>query len=651
MSPPRVPKAKFSKPSQPVQNTRPEWTIDTARGTYGIGDWGGGFFDINEEGNVVVTPVPGGPSVSISSLVQGLRERGIDSPVLLRFSDILDSRMQALYGSFAKAIANLGYKGKFKGVYPIKVNQQQQVVAEIVRYGGRYHHGLEAGSKAELVAALGCLADPEALVVCNGYKDEEFVDLALFALKMGMQTILVIELPSELSLILDRAKRMGVRPRLGVRARLTTTTDGHWADSSGDKSAFGLNAPFIIDVVDSLRNEGMLDCLEMLHFHIGSQITNIRHLRNAVSEAGRIYTSLVEEGARMGLLNVGGGLAVDYDGSHSNSASSCNYTLDEYAADIVEVVLGFCERSKLPHPIIVCESGRAAVAHHSVLLFNILEASRFEAREMPDKLPDDAHEYLRNLSEVGRDLSVQNAQECYNDALYYRDSLRFLFDHGSISLRHMALGERIFWSLVPRIAKLIESLDYVPEDLEELDTIIADVYHANFSVFQSLPDSWAIGQLFPVMPIHRLTEQPDRKAVISDITCDCDGQINRFIHRQGVKHSLPVHHLNGEDYLLGVFLVGAYQETLGDLHNLLGDTNVVGIRISESGEVEYAEEIAGDSVADVLSYVEYNPAALIDRFRRLAESAVRQGRISPQERRQIMKAYEDGLRGYTYYEN
>ncbi len=637
------------KPESPL--TR--WTVDKSLDLYGVRNWGSGYFDVSDNGHVLLRPFGNQRPVEISlmDIVSGLKDRGLTMPVLIRFGNILEDRIRTLNNSFNKAILDLHYKGTYRGVYPIKVNQQQQVVEEIVRYGRPLHHGLECGSKAELIAALAYMTDPEAYIVCNGYKDEEFIDLALYAQKMGMQTILVIEMPGEVNLILERAERMKIRPRLGIRAKLATRAEGHWTDSGGDRSMFGLNASHVIDIVDLLRDRDMLDCLQMLHFHLGSQIPNIRNIRAAVAEGSRFYVNLVQEGAKMGIINVGGGLAVDYDGSHTNFASSSNYTIDEYAADVVEVIMSLADQADIPHPVIVSESGRATVAHHSVLLFNILDVSRFESHGLPDTLPEDASEALQNLMHASKTLNPKNVQECYHDAVYYRDEIRSAFEHGVVTLRERALGERIFWHVVNRVAAELQGRKYIPDELAGLSAAIADVYHGNFSVFQSLPDSWAIEQLFPVMPIHRLNEAPTRQGTLADITCDCDGKINRFIDLHDVKTTLPLHSPNNEDYYMGVFLIGAYQETLGDLHNLLGDTHVVNVHVNEDGQVEYDREIPGDTVADVLSYVEYNPTDMLNSVRKQAESAVRAGAISPQERREIVAAYEAGLRGYTYFES
>ncbi len=629
------------------------WTSDRSRELYGIRNWGAGYFDISDAGEVQVLPMgkKRGPAVSLMDIVSGLEERGMNMPVLLRIENILDSRIRTLHEAFGKAIKDADYKNVYRGVYPIKVNQQEQVVEEIARYGANYHHGLEAGSKAELIAAISFMKDPDAFVICNGYKDEEFVDLGLHALKMGVRCVFVIESMQELPLILERAEVLNVRPLLGVRMKLASRAGGRWTESGGDNSVFGLNTAQVIDVVDALRTKDMLDCLQLLHYHLGSQIPNIRDIRSAVTEAARIYTGLVQEGAAMGVLDLGGGLAVDYDGSHTNFAASRNYSVDEYAADIIEVVKKTLDEAEVEHPVIVTESGRALVAYHSILLFNILDVSRFESHQPPEKLPDDAPEYLQNLFAIPQGMTTKNVQEYYNDAIYYRDEIRQLFQHGNVSLRDRALGEQMFWHIMMRAKGLIRQMKYVPDEFEGLDKKLADIYYGNFSVFQSLPDAWAIDQLFPIMPIHRLNETPNRQGIIADITCDCDGKIDRFIDLHDVAETLALHELrNDEEYYLGVFLVGAYQETLGDLHNLLGDTNVVSVRIDDDGVVHYEREIEGDSVEDVLSYVEYQPKAIINRIRSMAETAVKSGRISAKERHAVMTAYENGLRGYTYFE-
>jgi arginine decarboxylase len=636
-----------------MPKTLQRWDIRKSAELYGITDWSSGFFEISDSGEVVLCPQGRDSEVRVSlmDIVDGLKERGLNLPVLLRCNDILAARVNAIAASFKRAMKEGGYGGDYRGVYPIKVNQQWHVVEEILSVGASNHHGLEVGSKGELLAAIGCLDDPEALLICNGYKDEEFMELALYARKMGMNVIVVAEMPGEVPLILECARRLGVMPRLGVRVKLSSRAGGHWTDSGGDRSRFGLTSSQLVDVVEFLRENDALDCLVMLHYHLGSQIPNIRDIRTGIREACRFYAGLVAEGAPMGVLDVGGGLAVDYDGSHTNFPSSSNYGLDEYCADIVEGVIQVLDAAGVPHPLVVSEAGRATVAHHEVLLFNVLDSSRFESHDIPETLPEDCSDALGSIKEVLDNISAKTAHEGFHDATYYRDELRSLFVHGNVGLRERALAEQIFWRILTRIAKFSQDMKYVPEELQGLEATLSDVYYGNFSLFQSLPDSWAIEQLFPIMPIHRLGERPTRFATIADITCDCDGKIDRFIDLHDVRHALPLHELReGEDYCLAVFLVGAYQETLGDLHNLMGDTNVASMTMGEDGQVEFDHEIAGDSVSDVLSYVEYEPKELVNAVRAKAERSVRRGELSPSERRAIMDAYENGLRGYTYYE-
>ena len=629
------------------------WDSVRSSELYGVEAWGNGFFHVTEDGFAAVRlQNSAGPvSVKFHDIVQGLYQRGFSLPILLRFGDLLAARLRAIHDAFGKAIADSGYAGLYRGVYPIKVNQQQQTVADVVKFGRDLHHGLEAGSKAELIAALAYLHDPEAYIVCNGYKDAEFIDLALSSLKMGLQTILVLEMPGELDLLLDRAAKMNIRPRIGIRVRLASSVGGKWSESGGESSVFGLTPPQVIAVADRLRDAGMLDCLELLHYHLGSQVPNIREIREAIREAAQYYASLVKEGAKMGILDIGGGLAIDYDGSRCNCASSANYDVAEYAADVVEGVMDICNSAGVAHPILVSESGRALVGYNSVLLMNVLSTRSVEVPEAPKPLPKPIPEPIRNLMDVAAGLRTRNLGEFYNDAIFYREEIQKAFKHGDITLRQHAEADRLFWHILTRIKAELPKLRFVPEDMRGLEELMADVYYCNFSVFQSLPDSWAIDQLFPIMPIQRLNEKPARLAVLSDITCDCDGKIDHFVGMPDTRAALPVHAVGkDEDYVLAVFLVGAYQETLGDLHNLFGDTNVASIHVDDAGEISYEQELDGDSVGDVLSYVEYNPQGLLARFRELAEEAVRQKRISPTERREILDAYENGLRGYTYFE-
>jgi arginine decarboxylase len=627
-----------------------KWTVDRSVELYGVDNWGGGYFKITPDGKLGITPFPGKDvCVPIPSIISGLQERGLGLPVLLRIENLLDAQISLLHDSFAKAIQELEYKAEFRGVYPVKVNQQQQVLEEIAKVGDRYNHGYEVGSKAELIAALSFLKNPKACLICNGYKDHDYIDLALYASKMGFLCFLVLEMPSELPLILGRAKALGIKPRIGVRIKVSTQAGGHWAESAGDLSIFGLSTSEVVDVIDLMRAESMLDCVQLLHFHLGSQIPNIRDIRTAVHEAVRMYAELAKEGCAMGFLDLGGGLAVDYDGSHTNYASSRNYTLEEYCTDIVESVMATVDEHDLPHPHIITESGRATVAYYSVLLFNVLDVSRLETRAVPKALDEDDPEAVHNLLEVYNSLSLKNLQECYNDAIYYRDQMRQLFRLGQCSLRQRAMSDTIFWAVIRAIAEKIPEMKNPPSALKDVDLALASIYYCNMSVFQSLPDAWAIGHLFPIMPVHRLDECPEEQAILADITCDSDGKLDSFIDIHGVKRVLELHSVKPcEPYYLGAFLVGAYQETLGDLHNLFGDTNVVSVRINEDGTYDFIRELEGDSVADVLSYVEFEPKQVLENFRKVAEQGVRNGKISPQERFMIMRAYERGMRGYTY---
>ncbi len=629
------------------------WNSVKSAELYGIDSWSQGYFKVTEDGYVAVQlkNATDAVGVKLCDIVDGLHDRGMGLPILLRFSDLLGDRIRLLNEAFNKAIGDYAYQGDYRSVFPIKVNQQQQAVHDVVAFGKPYHHGLEAGSKAELIAALAYMRDPDAFLICNGYKDVEFIDLALSSLKMGLQTIMVLETNAELNLIMERAAALNIRPRIGIRVKLSSRVGGKWTDSGGERSVFGLTPSQVIDAVDTLREVNMLDCIELLHYHLGSQVPNIREIRDSVKEASRFYVELVKEGARMGIFDIGGGLAIDYDGSHTNFASSANYDISEYCADVIEGIMTACNEAEIAHPTVISESGRALIGYYSVLLINVLDTAIYEEKEPPETIPEPRHEALENMMYVSRMLSQKNLQESFNDALYYREEIQKAFKHGDITLRQHAAADCLFWHILTRIRELLPSLKVIPKDLLGLDALLADVYYCNFSVFQSLPDAWAIDQLFPIMPIHRLNEKPERMACISDITCDCDGRIDKFIDQHDVKSVLPVHAMRrDEPYMLAAFLVGAYQETLGDLHNLFGDTNVASVRVDEDGDIDYVQELQGDSVGDVLSYVEYRPEILMEQFRGLAEEAVKARRITPAERREILAAYENGLRGYTYFE-
>jgi arginine decarboxylase len=639
--------------AHPLLDVLDGWNSVKSAELYGVSSWSQGYFMVTEDGHVAVNlkNAKGSVSVKLSDIVSGLQDRGIGLPLLLRFSDLLGDRIRRLNEAFENAIAEYNYQNVYRGVFPIKVNQQQQAVSDVVTFGAPYHHGLEVGSKAELIAALAYMRDPQAYLVCNGYKDSEFIDLALSSTKMGLQTILVLESVSELHLILKQAEQLGVRPRIGVRVKLSSRVGGKWSESGGERSVFGLTVAEVIQVVDLLREKEMLDCLEMLHYHLGSQVPNIREIRDSVKEASRFYVGLVKEGAKMGIFDIGGGLAIDYDGSHTSYSSSANYDIPEYCSDVIEGIMNACDEDQIAHPLIISESGRALIGYYSVLLINVLDTAVYEEKEPPEMGEEARPEALENMFYVAKTLTQKNIQESFNDVLYYREEIQKAFKHGDITLRQHAVADRLFWYILTRIRELAMGLKSIPQSLSGLDALLADVYYCNFSVFQSLPDAWAIEQLFPIMPIHRLCEKPTRNACLSDITCDCDGRINRFIDQHDVNSVLPVHAVNkGQSYMLAAFLVGAYQETLGDLHNLFGDTNVVSVRVDEDGDIEYVQQIMGDSVGDVLSYVEYRPERLIEKFRATAEEAVKQKRITPAERREIVASYENGMRGYTYFE-
>lgn len=630
-----------------------DWSVEQSADLYGVRHWGAGYFDVSDNGEATVTVDIDGNTVEVSiiDIVKGMQERGLEMPCVLRIENLLDYRIKQLNEAFASAIKQSNYQNHYRGVFPIKVNQQCHVIEEIADFGQNYHHGLEAGSKAELIIALSQLRDTESLIICNGYKDAEFIELGLYARQMGVRCFFVLETPTELPIIIERSQALGIEPLIGVRLRLSTTVDGHWQEDSGDRSIFGLSTSALLDVVDKLKSHNMLHCLQMLHSHLGSQIPNIRNVRTGVAEACRFYSGLVAEGAPMGYLDLGGGLAVDYEGSSSNSTHSMNYQLDEYCVNIVETVRDTLDEMEIAHPVLVSESGRATVAYSSMLLFNILDVRDHKPRKLPEQLPEDCPDVLKNLFEVLDTVTDQNFQECYNDALYYRDEVREMFHRGHATLRDRALAENINLAVLGQIAALLPTVSRVPSELENLPELLSDIYYGNFSLFQSLPDVWAIDQLLPIMPVHRLDEQPTRDAIIADITCDCDGKIDNFALPDGHSKTIPLHPMkDDEEYYLGVFLVGAYQETLGDLHNLFGDTNVVSVKVNADSSFDFQREFEGDSISDVLSYVEYSPNTVQEQLRKKAEAAVRDGKISVAMRKQMLKAFRDSLQGYTYFE-
>ncbi|HET6898834.1 MAG TPA: biosynthetic arginine decarboxylase [Vicinamibacteria bacterium] len=624
------------------------WTIKDSLELYNVSGWGKDFFSINEAGHVQVTPAgPGSHAIDLKELVEDLRERGLNLPILIRFSDILRTRVEQLCGSFQQAIAENDYKGSYRGVYPIKVNQQRHVVEELIEYGRPFNLGLEAGSKPELLVALALQENPEALIICNGYKDRAYIETAMLAQKLGRKVIIVVDRVAEVETIIAASRDLEITPIIGVRARLATKGAGKWVESTGDRSKFGLTTSELVDAVEKLRAVGMLDSLQLLHFHIGSQITAIRAVKDALREASRIFVELHALGANMRYLDCGGGLGVDYDGSQTNFHSSVNYTLQEYAADIVSQVAEACNAKGVPHPDIVTESGRALTAHHSVLVFNVLDMNAMLPGQIPDTLAKDEHRVIQQLWETYQGVSRKNFQESYHDALTLKEEGVTAFTLGILDLKARARVEQLFYATIEKILKIVRDLPYVPDELEGLEKHLADTYYCNFSLFQSLPDHWAVRQLFPTMPIDRLNKAPSRRAILADLTCDSDGKIDQFIDLRDVKHYLDLHPLNGEPYYVASFLTGAYQEILGDLHNLFGDTDAVHVRIQgDDYGVEHVVE--GDSVAEVLSYVQYSKDDLMSRVRRAAETALRDRRLTPAESGRLMRRYEEALEGYTY---
>jgi arginine decarboxylase len=640
---------KVAEPNQ-VREPSDRWTTTEAAEFYDVASWGKGYFSVGDNGNLFVHPSKElQRKIDLKQLVDTLEWRGISLPILIRFGEILKHQLGELHHAFDTSIREHGYQGGYCCVYPIKVNQQRQVVEEIFQFGRPFHFGLEAGSKPELLAVL-AVADNETPIICNGFKDNEYIEMVMLARKIGRNITPVVEKFTELDLILKHAERLGVRPRIGLRVKLASRGSGRWKSSGGYRSKFGLTVSEALQAVEILKERGQEDCLELLHFHLGSQITNIRQIKGAVIEAARVYTDLKRMGTGLKFMDVGGGLGIDYDGSQTDFESSVNYTLEEYARDVVYHIQSICDEAEVPHPTIITESGRAVAAYHSVLVFNVLGVSGFGEENLPDSVPEDSEQCLIDLVETHRSLSKKNLLETYHDAQQALDSALNLFSLGYLSLEQRSMAENFYWAICRKIFKYAQELDYFPEELEGLEGMLADTYFCNFSLFQSMPDSWAVKQLFPIMPIHRLNEPPTRQAVLGDISCDSDGKVDQFIDRRDVKKTLALHTVNGSPYVLGAFLVGAYQEILGDLHNLFGDTNAVHVTLDEAGDVVLETVVQGDTVREVLNYVQYNVQSLLDEFRKDVERAVREQRLGYEEAGRLLKFYEDGLQGYTYLE-
>jgi len=624
------------------------WTVREAAELYGIPYWGGDYFSVSAEGDILVHPNgPGTSTVNLRAVVEELRGRGLRTPMVIRFSDILASRVRHISEAFARAMRDYDYKGRYRGVYPIKVNQQKQVVEELVNYGRPYHLGLEVGSKPELLVGLALLNTPDALIICNGYKDRAYMELALLAQRLGRYVVIVIDRPNELDTLIKASRELGIRPHIGLRARLAARGAGKWAESSGDRSKFGLSAEELMSVVNRLRHDDMLDCLEMLHFHNGSQITAIRSHKDAFREASHIYTELHALGAPMRLLDVGGGLGIDYDGSQTNFHSSMNYTTQEYAYDVVAAIRDICDEKGIPHPDIVTEAGRALVSHASVLIFDVLGVDGVRTATQPQAPGPDEPKVIQQLHEVWSSITSRNVLESYNDALQLKEEATTAFSLGYLDLQTRARMEELFWACCEKIMRIVRDLEYAPEELERQ---LGDTYYGNFSVFQSLPDSWAMKQLFPVIPIHRLDEAPSRRGTFADLTCDSDGKVNQFIDLRDVKSVLELHAPNGRPYYMGVFLVGAYQETLGEMHNLFGDTDAAHVKVYEDGGYTVEQVVEGDSVEQVVQYLGYDRRQLSESVRLAAEAAMREGRLTIEESALLRRRFEQGMSGYTYLE-
>ena len=626
------------------------WGVHDASEMYEVARWGHGYFSVSDDGHVQVHPTKDpAAAIDLKELVDRLQLRGIPLPVLVRFTDILRHRLGEIHAAFQSAIAQNHYQGSYNCVYPIKVNQQRHVVEEVMDFGRPFGFGLEAGSKPELLAVV-AMADNATPIICNGFKDAEYIETAMLSQKIGRKIIPVVEKYTELRLILDAAEKAGVRPQIGVRVKLAARGSGRWQSSGGFRSKFGLTITEMMRALEELKARGMQDCFKLLHFHLGSQITNIRIVKGALNEAARVYTQLATLGAGLEYLDVGGGLGVDYDGSRTNFESSMNYTLEEYANDVIYHVQTVCDEAGVPHPTIVSESGRAVVAYHSVLVFNVLGVSGFGEEKVPTDADPEWEQPVIDLVDTYNTLSARNALEAFHDAQQALDMALSLFSGGYLPLEQRSLAENLFWAICAKLRKISQTLTEIPEDLQNLDEQLSDTYFCNFSLFQSIPDSWAVKQLFPVMPIHRLDEKPTKPAVLGDITCDSDGKLDRFVDRRDVKKTLPLHTLNGDPYYLGVFLVGAYQEILGDLHNLFGDTHAVHVSLDPNGAARLDTLIKGDTVNEVLEYVEFDADMLLGKLRTDVETAVREGRVDYEGAGRLLRFYEDGLHGYTYLE-
>ena len=628
-----------------------KWRIEDSAELYNINGWGINYFSINDKGHVVVTPRKNGVEVDLKELVEELSLRDVSAPMLIRFPDILDSRIEKMASCFKIASEEYVYKAQNFIIYPIKVNQMRPVVEEIVSHGKKFNIGLEAGSKPELHAVIAINTDNDSLIICNGYKDDAYIELALLAQKMGRRIFLVVEKLSELKLIIKIAKQFKIRPNLGIRIKLASSGSGKWEDSGGDVSKFGLTSSELLEALDILEKNKMKDCLHLVHFHIGSQVNKIRRIKIAIREASQFYVQLHLKGYNISFVDIGGGLGVDYDGTRSsNSESSVNYSIQEYVNDVISTMVDVSDKNNLPHPNIITESGRSLTAHHSVLIFEVLEATSLPIWEEEETIDDNDHELLKELYSLWNTLNQTRMHETWHDAQQIREETLDRFSLGLLDLQTRAKIERLFWSIAKEVQQMTNGLKHVSEELLNLPKLLSDKYFCNFSLFQSLPDSWAIDQIFPIIPIQRLDEKPDRSATLQDITCDSDGKIDNFISTRNLSYYLPVHSIKAkEPYFIGVFLVGAYQEILGDLHNLFGDTNAVHVSVDDKG-YRIDQIIDGETVAEVLEYVQYNPKKLVRTVETWVTSSVKSGIITTEEGKEVLSNYRSGLYGYTYLE-
>ncbi len=628
-----------------------KWRTEDSAELYNINGWGINYFSINENGHVVVTPRKNGVEVDLKELVEELQLRDVSAPMLIRFPDILDSRIEKMASCFKIASEEYLYKAQNFIIYPIKVNQMRPVVEEIVGHGKKFNIGLEAGSKPELHAVIAINTDNDSLIICNGYKDEDYIELALLAQKMGRRIFLVIEKLSELKLIIKIAKQFKIKPNLGIRIKLASAGSGKWEDSGGDVSKFGLTSSEVLDALEILEKNKMKDCLHLVHFHIGSQVNKIRRIKIAIREASQFYVQLHLNGYNISFVDIGGGLGVDYDGTRSsNSESSVNYSIQEYVNDVISTMVDVSEKNNLPHPNIITESGRSLTAHHSVLIFEVLEATSLPIWEEDEEIETTEHELLKELYSLWSTLNQTRMHETWHDAQQISEESLDRFSLGLLDIQTRAKIERLFWSIAKEVQQMTNGMKHVSEELLNLPKLLSDKYFCNFSLFQSLPDSWAIDQIFPIIPIQRLDEKPDRSATLQDITCDSDGKIDNFISTRNLSYYLPVHSLKPkEPYYIGVFLVGAYQEILGDLHNLFGDTNAVHVSVDDKG-YSIDQIIDGETVAEVLEYVQYNPKKLVRTVETWVTSSVKSGIITAEEGKEFLSNYRSGLYGYTYLE-